>query len=169
MQTQETNTASRERNEPVAVTAPSACAVDQEKRASGKEQVAVLVCHGMGQQVPFETIDGVAASIKAAADRHPAGAKASSATVKVVELEQGKERKRLPRAEIEMTTGSKEVQVHVYEAYWAPLTEGKATLRDVHSFLWDAAVNSAINCIKYKRFSRYVFGGFKEFEVPRWK
>src|SRR6185436_7146260 len=42
---------------------------DAGKRGSSARKVAVFVAHGMGQQVPFETMDTVAAGLKAIAER----------------------------------------------------------------------------------------------------
>ena len=62
----------------------------------------------------------------------------SSANVKPVArtVELGDER--LQRLELKLTGKSgAEREVHVYEAYWAPLTEGHVKLRDVAAFLPD--------------------------------
>src|SRR3954453_9984260 len=86
------------------------------------DKVAVIVVHGMGQQVPFETIDGVARSLwqKAAADtgssRYVPG-KIITRTAKLGEQP-------MQRAELSLRDpAGSERRVHIYEAYWAPLTE----------------------------------------------
>src|SRR5204863_10047947 len=54
--------------------------------------------------------------------------------------------------------------LHIYEAYWAPLTGGRVTLKDVTMFLlrsaWDAVVRR--DC---KTFSRWMFGNWQDFNL----
>ena len=40
--------------------------------------------------------------------------------------------------ELTVSDGTTTRAVHIYEAYWAPLTEGQVTLRDVILFLFHA-------------------------------
>lgn len=130
-----------------------------------KERIAILVCHGMGQQVPFEALDTVARALhraQARAQNEPVGS--TPLGVEIVQLGQ----KRLARAELELEGKERHKKlVHVYEAYWAPLTEGKVTLRDVHGFLWNAGKNAIFNCLKSGNFYRWMFGGWKEFKINR--
>src|SRR5438309_1435261 len=97
---------------------------------SRKGPVAILVAHGMGQQVPFQTLDDVAEGLLAE-DRKRRGV-VSQPVARTVRL--GDER--LQRLEMKLGGHSgAERDVHVYEAYWAPLTEGQIKLRDVTRFL----------------------------------
>jgi hypothetical protein len=86
-------------------------------RGSHLGPVAVLVCHGMGQQVRFETISSVAQAIllEARADD------AETMPVEVHLCEANDDF--LARAEVKWTKDGTPHEVHVYEAYWAPLTE----------------------------------------------
>lgn len=109
----------------------------------GGDRTAVLVVHGMGQQRKFETlssavVDGIHAQtgVKAAVVRN---------------VRAGDERS--SRIELELNDGRR---VDVYEAYWAPITEGQVTLRDVMTFLWDAAANGIKNA-RRNSFRRWVF------------
>jgi hypothetical protein len=131
----------------------------------GKERpVAVLVCHGMGQQVRYETISAVAQCILAEA-------KTEGGTVAPIEVHLTEANGEfLARAEINWTDQSEHKhQVHVYEAYWAPLTEGKITYWETVKFRLSAGWNG----LKYSRpfvpgrFKRWVFGGPKTMKIGR--
>ncbi len=122
----------------------------------GNGPVAVLVCHGMGQQVRYETISSVAQAILT-----EAAAEGGSSEPVEVHLTQAND-DFLGRAEIEWTDKENEKhRVHVYEAYWAPITEGRVTYWDTIKFLLLAAWNG----LKYSKpfvrgtFRRWMFGG----------
>src|SRR5207247_3796593 len=96
---------------------------------------AVVVAHGMGQQIPFETLEVIAEGLlKNDADKHRVRSKPVAKTVQV-----GGER--VQRLELHVAVDAATTrEVHVYEAYWAPLTEGKVALRDVMGFVFRSAV-----------------------------
>jgi hypothetical protein len=122
---------------------------------------AIVVCHGMGQQVPFETLDGVAeALVKAETEaRHPAPAPA------VTLLRDGNSY--LPRAELTLTDSQNHSKrVHLYEVYWAPITEGQVRTLDVLSFLLDGGREGLISSIKGS-FKRFLYGEWRAMEVKR--
>src|SRR6187399_317667 len=77
--------------------------------------VAVFVSHGMGQQVPFETISAIAQSIERTAARRE-GRPENDAHVEIIR--DGDDW--LPRAELNTTIDGSPLSVHIYEAYWAP-------------------------------------------------
>ncbi len=112
----------------------------------------------MGQQVPFETLDDVAEGLLAE-DRRRRGVR-SSPVARTVQLGD----QRLQRLELKLGGQGGERDVHVYEAYWAPLTEGQVKLRDVTRFLFSAGVNG----IRAARvpFRRWLFGMDAEFPAP---
>ncbi|MDP9039069.1 MAG: hypothetical protein M3O02_07320 [Acidobacteriota bacterium] len=116
--------------------------------------VAVLVCHGMGQQVRFETIGQLASSILNAAEAN--GCTVAPNGVHLSCQEKGF----LARAELNWTDAAGEPhQVHMYEAYWAPITEDKVTYRDTLQFLFQAAWRG-IRCsslLKRSTFERWMF------------
>lgn len=117
-------------------------------------KIAVVATHGMGQQTPFETIDAIARGIIGAAPDKVL----SPVTARTVQV--GKQR--LQRAELRMLDADGEtVDVHIYEGYWAPLTEGQTTLRDVLHFLCNGALNGIANCGGH--FWRHVFGDYRDF------
>lgn len=115
-------------------------------------RTAVLVAHGMGQQVPFETLDATARGlIQAAGSRFN-----EPVTARTVRI--GSEK--LQRLELQIRDASHgEMELHVYEAYWAPLTEGRLTLRSVIQFLYRAGINGLRN--SRGKFRLWLFGGFE--------
>lgn len=138
-----------------------------------KRRVAVLICHGMGQQVPFENLDLIATAL---ADRdsrsHPPAAEPLPGTVKegrtdrVGFVQIG--RQWLPRAELVLSPKGKEpTEVHVYEAYWAPLTEGRVAALDVTRFLFDAGFRGIAHSLG-GAFDRWIFGKRRRLPISRW-
>lgn len=129
-------------DEPLAARIGEAPGVEGAAPAPGagrRRRVAVLAVHGMGQQAQFETLASVAERL--AGPDVPV-------TVRAAAMTGGEFR----RAEV-VVDG---VDVHVYEGYWAPITEGRVTLRDVMSFLWGAAIGGIRNAAS--GFTRYAFG-----------
>lgn len=121
-------------------------------KPAAKPQVAIFIAHGMGQQVPFETLDSVAEGLAKAAGRK-SGAPVSGIRARTVQIGELKTQ----RAEFDMRDAhGADVEVHVYEAYWAPFTEGEVNLRDVMSFLLRAGLNGILNC--GATFQRWLFG-----------
>jgi hypothetical protein len=122
------------------------------------QPVAILVCHGMGEQVRFETIGQLASSILSAAEAngcrvHPNGVHLSREGDGL-----------LARAELKWATSEGvEKEAHIYEAYWAPITESKVTYVDTLQFLFQAAWRG-IWCSKFLRrssFKRWMFGNLR--------
>ena len=127
-------------------------------------RVAILVAHGMGQQVPYETIDGVAQALTRGVEQ--GAGTVSQSVIRSVRLgTTGKDEvePELVRAEVQIKehTGQ-ECEVHIYEAYWAPLTEGKVTAIDVVSFLFDAGWNGIKNTTA-RTYRRWMFGDEQKF------
>lgn len=121
------------------------------KARGARRRVAVLITHGMGQQLPFETLDALAEGLIATArvqSRAPVG-EVRAVTARLGELT-------TQRVEFETKKGGEEIEVHVYEGYWAPLTEGQVSLGDVMAFLFGAAGNGIRNTIG--GFKRWMFG-----------
>ena len=133
-------------------------------RGTSAEPVAVLVCHGMGQQVRYETISQVAEAIRTEAA-------AQGGTVSPVEVHLSEcDGTFLSRAELQWTDAAHAPHaVHVYEAYWAPLTEGRVTYWDTIKFLFSAAANGLWYSRPFgpRRFQRWIFGGPKPLNIQR--
>ena len=121
------------------------------------EKIAVLVCHGMGQQVAFEHIDMIARTIR----RRSGIIDERNIRVKFAEFGD----QTLPRAEIDLpSSGDRKREVHVYEAYWAPLTEGKVSAFAVTRFLFDAGFRGMQYAWKGS-FDRWMMGGRQTFTL----
>ena len=127
-------------------------------QAQAQRPRAVFVVHGMGEQIPFQTIELVAEGLRRAGG--DAGGKPRVASVLL-------DGERLSRAEIELRDASGEArQVHIYEGYWAPLTEGVVRLRDVIGFLFRGATNGIWNAARKKGFRRWIFEEYRSLVVP---
>ena len=121
-----------------------------------KRKVAVFVAHGMGQQVPFETMDAVAAGLMRIARKDGKPAVAIRAETCMVGGQ------KLQRLELDMQDPhGQPLEVHVYEGYWAPVTEGQVKILDVVSFLLRGGFNGMRNA--WKDFHRWMFGGAVNF------
>jgi len=123
-----------------------------------KKKIAIFVAHGMGQQIPFETLDAVAESLRA----HDAGLtgrrdKPASNTIK-------SDGQWLQRVELDLKSGTSQVRAHVYEGYWAPLTEGRITLRQIMEFLAGAGSNGLK--VARRTFRRWLMGEYQVFSTP---
>ena len=130
-------------------------------RVPTPEPVAVLVCHGMGEQVRFETIGQLAASILTHAKT--AGCRIEPNGVQISYHAEAF----LARAELNWTLGGHPHQVHIYEAYWAPITEGKVTYAETLRFLFQAAWRG-FRCSRWFRkstFRRWMFDGMQEVTI----
>src|SRR3954451_415247 len=79
-------------------------------------RTAVLAVHGMGQQLQFDTLETVAAGLRTAAMR------AGDTVSELVAGSATAGAERLQRLEMDVTSDTRHV-VHVYECYWAPVTE----------------------------------------------
>lgn len=124
----------------------------------GAIRVGVIVCHGMGQQVPFETLDCVA---KALLDEIPQPI--DNPAVGLVKCGEDL----LARSEIRgADKDGNEYAVHIYEAYWAPLTEGRVGLWDVFKFLFDGG-RRGLGASLRGWFDRWLFGGMRKLRIER--
>jgi hypothetical protein len=129
---------------------------DQAAFTPARSPVAIFVAHGMGQQAPFETMDAVATGLIKASGGAAGEVRAS--TVRIGEH-------KTQRLEFSVNRDGAPVEVHVYEGYWAPLTEGEVGIRDVMGFLVRAGWNGIrISCTG---FIRWMFGKSVNFG-PRW-
>jgi hypothetical protein len=126
--------------------------VDAELRKP-TERLAVFVTHGMGQQVPFSTVSDLVAELQ---KDQP-----FSAIIPVTQMVLLDDQ-RLQRISLRLEAKGREI--HFYEGYWAPLTAGVVTLRDVMRFLLQAGINGLRNSEGV--FRRWAFGGFQVYEIP---
>ncbi|HEY0555024.1 MAG TPA: hypothetical protein VGG20_12210, partial [Thermoanaerobaculia bacterium] len=143
--------------------APVAEAAVRAAPAPARPLYAILATHGMGQQVPFQTLDQVAEGLRQEDARRRPGVPEKK--IQVADVEIGKQRERMQRIEFQLgTEGDGGCDVHVYEGYWAPLTEGQVTLRNVMSFLLNAGTNGVANGTG--EFQRWLFGQSRTFATP---
>jgi len=127
--------------------------------AEGARKVALIVCHGMGRQVPFETIDTVARVMRRAHRHFGQPRTAPDVTTRIVDIGIGKP---VGRAELTLNDADLgDIELHIYEAYWAPLTAGKVKLRQVVAFLLSAGI-SGLRAAP-QTFLRWMFGNWQEF------
>lgn len=123
---------------------------------------AVLVCHGMGQQVPFQNIDLLAGALEKPGAKRAAPAGGEPAP-RVGFARLGDEW--LPRAELTLKAETGEAtEVHVYEAYWAPLTEGRVSAFAVTRFLVGAGLRG-LRSVLSRPFDRWMFGRLQTFRL----
>ena len=124
----------------------------------GTRRVAIFVAHGMGQQIPFETLDSVAESLRAY-DSALTGRDTKPVSNSIKAEDQW-----LARIELTLKSGSDELDAHVYEGYWAPMTEGRINLRQVMEFLGGAGTNGLR--VARKTFRRWLMGRYQEYPTP---
>jgi hypothetical protein len=123
-----------------------------------RKRIAIFVAHGMGQQIPFETLDAIAESLRAH-DESVTARREKPVSTSVRAGDQW-----LQRVELNLKSGAEQLEAHVYEGYWAPLTEGRITLRQVIGFLTGAASNGMK--IARKTFKRWLMGEYHAFPTP---
>lgn len=149
-----------------------ATALLAEEQTALPQPTAVLVFHGIGEEVRFETLSRAASLIlKEAEDR---GATGISVEVRSVTKDAGGDGLEV-RSELKWTeprstmpdgteSGGEAREVHVYEAYWAPLTVGKISYVETLLFLLSAGWNGVRGAFfsgGFGSFQRWLFGGFK--------
>jgi hypothetical protein len=127
---------------------------------------AVLVFHGIGEEVRFETLSRAASLIlKEAKDR---GATKFSVEIRPV-LKDAAETGLDVRSELNWTeSDGTPRQVHVYEAYWAPLTVGKISYTETILFLLASGVNGVRGVFlsgRFGSFRRWLFGEFRDLKT----
>jgi hypothetical protein len=132
--------------------------VPQENKTQTSEdtpKVAVFCAHGMGQQIPFLTIDQITQGFVRYYDLDPETVRVGKYLV---------DDKIHRRAEFMITDkDGQAVEMHVYEGYWAPLTEGRIYLKEVIAFLLEAGFNGLKQNIQH--FKRYMFGNFVDLPI----
>jgi hypothetical protein len=117
------------------------------------KKIAVFVTHGMGQQVPFATLDAVFERLRRLEPF--ASARPEAETVRL-------DGQQIQRLVLRLPSHGREI--HFYEGYWAPLTEGEVTLRDITRFLLRAGLNGIVN--SSTTFSRWIFGRWQSYDIP---
>jgi hypothetical protein len=121
-----------------------------------ESRTAVIICHGMGQQVRFQTLNDVAQLLREEAVRRGEALQNMPTATRLVLFRDaaGLCTGQLGRAELTVPGSGR--KVHLYEAYWAPLTEGEVNIRDVLWFLFGAGFQGMIASLR--GFRRLMFG-----------
>ncbi|MFZ0878911.1 MAG: hypothetical protein WA002_05410 [Candidatus Acidiferrales bacterium] len=127
-------------------------------------RVAVIVIHGVGEQVPYETLEGAANAVWRAAGNSTGDPELRHARLGA----EGRDiESELSRVEITIRDRDDHPrEVHFYECYWAPLTEGKVSIANVISFLLGSGLDGIANTTAgvYKR---WMFGAMQQFNLKR--
>jgi len=130
------------------------------------EATAILVCHGMGEQVRYETLGQLAASLLRTANP-------SSVQTGVTISRPGQEfiaHAEIAWSEIPADSGTPmDYNVHLFEAYWAPITEGRITYLETIQFLVDAARKGLKSSSFFKEctFERWMFGRVVDLPIAK--
>jgi hypothetical protein len=135
----------------------------QRLREDETETRAVWIVHGMGQQIKFATLDSLTEGILSVAEL-PLGATGFQPNASSIRV--GDEIVQRVEVKVRSSDGKRNINLHLYEAYWAPLTEGVAKLTDVVGFLVDGALRGILNSFG-QSFKRAMFGDVCEFKIKR--
>ncbi len=129
--------------------------------AGAEEKRAIWIVHGMGQQIPFETLDSITEGLISVGTAHGnQGIRPRYRTVRIGDQV-------AQRVELDVKNGEgKKLELHLYEAYWAPRTEGVIHLRETIAFLFGGGWRGLLNSLK--TFERAMFGEMATFP-RRWR
>jgi len=136
------------------------------------KRIALFVVHGMGQQSHLDTISGACDGLRAALHATPqqSGPASELAIVlpgKAQAAFVGDQRYEFLSFDLRRINEDQvRAQLHVYEGYWAPLTEGVVKLSDVMKFLQNGALGALIR-IRFQ-FTRFIYDKLETFRVPFW-
>src|SRR6185369_12097348 len=129
--------------------------LDAGRPLQAEKKSAIWVVHGMGQQVPFATLEQVAEGIiQTIGDAN---------VVNLLYREVKVDNTILQRVELTLEKHGTQRQVDIYECYWAPKTEGMVKLRNVIDFLWDGGTRGFINSFSW--FQRALFTEMVAFKI----
>lgn len=136
-------------------------------------RVAMLVTHGMGQQVPYETVSAIGQALVTERTTGSPAAPSPVVNVRRVTLSSAEGAPEVSRAEVCLAdAGGDPVDVHIYESYWAPFTEGQISFLQTVAFLYSAAWNGIQACLssgyvnkRGRYFDRWMFGDFHPMKI----
>lgn len=99
----------------------------------------------MGQQVRFQTLNDIVQLLREEAARRSEQIKTCATRLVLFRGKEGTCTDQLGRAELTLARRDGSLRdIHIYEAYWAPLTEGKVIIRDVLWFLLGAGFHGTL-------------------------
>jgi hypothetical protein len=147
--------------------------VREEPDAEREARVAVLICHGMVQQVPFATLADVAEAIRVehgtrGGDVPSVSSVVEYATVGGEQLPRARLRfaplTSVPAASVGEPSAPQPVahrEAHLYEAYWADKSAGQIGGLATLWFLLTAGANG-LRFSRRRKFRRWMFGGERD-------
>ena len=119
------------------------------------DKTAVVICHGMGQQVRWQTLATLVDTLRQTG-------RVTSVATRLARFSDNEGELILGRVEVTVNgPDGRAHELHLYEPYWAPLAEGRVFLRDVVAFLKDAATRGMRH--SFRPFVRFMFGQPREF------
>jgi hypothetical protein len=104
---------------------------------------AIWIVHGMGQQLPYETVNGLAEGIMHVANPVP-GRDGFEPRVRRVQIGN----QAMQRVELDISENGIHFELHLYEAYWAPVTEGNVKLPEVIHFILSAGLGGLLSAFR---------------------
>jgi hypothetical protein len=128
----------------------------RDARLPADQKFAAFVVHGVGQQTKFETLQTVAEGMARTA-RQVGLAVEGPPVARLVAVGET----RIQRIELTLRGGAGNRELHLYEGYWAPITEGAITLRDVIHLVFRAIATGVNNGTG--EFRRWLFGRSQQF------
>lgn len=142
---------------------------DGEPRSFTPPRIAVLVVHGMGQQNRLDTLSSVAERLAHPEDLAPVTTSGQPLTITQAGTSRAWSRDGLSAEFVPFEVRPKgdntpAGRVDCYETYWAPLTAGIPTLRDVANFLRRAGTENLLG----RRYTRMIYGKAETFDIPVW-
>jgi len=126
---------------------------------------AIIFVHGTGAQAPFEGIDHIARGLYQ--EQYLLRGRSPKITTRLAPCKVCPEVSILPRAELLLKSDRTKRYVHVYEGYWAPLTEGKIKVGQVIAFIFDSCIR-ALRTGTATAFWRWSFHHWRSYEVRFW-
>ncbi|MEO8665534.1 MAG: hypothetical protein ABI462_08545 [Ignavibacteria bacterium] len=124
-------------------------------------KTAAIICHGMGQQVKFETLSFVSDIISNYGQEKD---NVREADVRLIYHDNSK----IPRAELTISDDEgNDRDIHLYEIYWASVTEGRVNAWHTLAFLIRSS-RSAIWFSLKGSFERRIFGSKKKLPVKHY-
>ena len=149
----------------------------QRESRDRNKPVAVFVCHGMGEQVHFETIEAVVDALLREEGSEDARAAGPVPFLKRLKARPPRSKQKaqaqlvrlgdnsMMQGRVTLGQGGNAREAHVYEGYWSPLTKGKIGVWQVFSFLFDTAALGISNCVRNRNFIRFMFRKKEEFQA----
>ncbi|MBS1514811.1 MAG: hypothetical protein JSS63_07255 [Bacteroidetes bacterium] len=126
-----------------------------EKLSGQRRKTAIIAVHGMGRQTKFETLSLFAENL---GKSYSLQNNSNILPQYNIKLKKFSDKYYLAMAEtILKNTDNEEIEVNVFESYWAPLTQGKVKFRDVISFFITSTLSSVIRWGQIKKFKRRIF------------